>query len=72
MGGNVPTHRQMKRPVSILKSKKSEMASRFIRNTHQWGQRFYDQEDEEDAVENVEIGGGGQRIRQPQSDKTIT
>jgi hypothetical protein len=39
----VPQHRQphKQRPTSILKSKKSQVANRFIRhNTHQWGQRF--------------------------------
>jgi hypothetical protein len=63
--GNMPSHRQQKRPVSILKSKKgSEMASRFIRNAHQWGQRFYDQD--EGGIEEED----GQRNSRP--DKTIT
>ncbi len=49
----VPAHRQThKRPISILKSKKTQLggASRFVRsNAHQWGQRFVNGESSDES-----------------------
>lgn len=65
----VPSHRQNIRPVSILKSRKSDLGGRFLRNNAlQWGQRY----GQEDIDESSSGSAEGQAARQPPSDKTIT
>ena len=78
-GTFVPSHRNpnKQRTVSILKSKKSNMGSRFIRNNaHQWGQRFYDggsgDSSASDGGDEINHNGNMAKARPPPSDKTIT